>query len=88
MKKIYKKVLREKKDIEDRKKRIQEDLAAPIIIKDVVTLDIVSTYNPGSNNNNNNKEKVIKFNKLVIIIYISSLYYLLSSYTYFIYIAF
>jgi hypothetical protein len=74
--------------VEDREKRIRKDLAAPVTTKNIAALNTVLTYNPGSNNNSNNKGEVIGFSKLVIIIYISSLYYLLSSYAYFIYIGF
>jgi hypothetical protein len=68
--------------VEDKEKRVREDLAAHITTKDVATLNIALTYNPGSNNNSDSKGEVVGFNKPVIIIYISFLYYLLSSFIY------
>jgi hypothetical protein len=82
MEKVYKEVLKEKRDVEDKEKRVREDLAAPVTIKDVAALNMALTYNPGSNNNSNSKGEVIGFSELVVIIYISSLYYLLSSFIY------
>jgi hypothetical protein len=79
---VHKEVLKKKRDTKDRERRVREDLAAPITTKDIATLDAASTYNPGSNNNGNSEGEVVGFNKPVIIIYISSLYYLLSSFIY------
>jgi hypothetical protein len=82
MEKVYKEVLKKKKDTKDRERRVREDLAAPITTKDVITLNTALIYNPSSNNNSNSEGEVIGFSKPVIIIYISSLYYLLSSFIY------
>jgi hypothetical protein len=82
MEKVYKEVLKKKRDIEDKERRVQKNLATLIIIKDITALNTALTYNPGSNNNSNSKGEIIGFNKLVIIIYISSLYYLLNSFIY------
>jgi hypothetical protein len=82
MEKVYKEVLKEKRDIEDRERRVWEDLAAPVITKDVTALDMALTYNPGSDNNGNSEGEVVGFSELIVIIYISFLYYLLSSFIY------
>jgi hypothetical protein len=79
---VRKEVLKKKRNVKDKERRVREDLAAPITTKDVATLNTALTYNPSSNNNSNSKGEVIEFNKLVIIIYISFLYYLLSSFIY------
>jgi hypothetical protein len=82
MEKVYKEVLKEKRDAEDRERRVWEDLAAPVTAEDVAALDVALTYDLGSDNNSDSEGEVIGFNKLVIIIYISFLYYLLSSFIY------
>jgi hypothetical protein len=79
---VRKEVLKEKRDAKDRKRRVQEDLAAPVTTEDVAALDTALTYNPGSNNNGDSEEEVVGFSELVVIIRISSLYYLLSSFIY------
>jgi hypothetical protein len=82
MEKVYKKVLKEKRDMEDKERRVWEDLAALVTAKDVAALDTALTYNPGFNNNGDSEGEVVGFSELVIIIYIFFLYYLLSSFIY------